>query len=112
MARLYDVLRTLCDEKGITAYKMCKDNGMQPSVMTDLKMGRRSSLRAETASRVADYFGVSVNHLLGNKSPDDEYIKVDKKSVDLLSRYRKLSADNQQKLLEMAEFFLQQQDKE
>ena len=45
---------------------MCKDVGIQPSIMTDLKKGRRSSVKAETAQRIADYFHVSVAELLGN----------------------------------------------
>lgn len=62
---------------------MCKDCGIQPSIMTDLKMGRRSSLKIETASKIADYFGVSVEYLLGNSdsksamisTPTDDDIK-------------------------------------
>ena len=46
---------------------MCKDTGVQPSVMTDLKMGRRQTVKAETAARLAAYFGVSVDYLLGNE---------------------------------------------
>lgn len=46
---------------------MCKDTGVQPSVMTDLKMGRRQTVKAETAARLAAYFDVSVDYLLGNE---------------------------------------------
>lgn len=55
---------------------MCKDVGIQPSIMTDLKKGRRSSVKVETAQRIADYFNVSVAELLGNtdikKAPDEK----------------------------------------
>lgn len=67
MSVLYNVLSSLCHEKGISGYRMCKDVGMQPSIMTDLKMGRRASVKAETAQRIADYFGVSVGYLLGTE---------------------------------------------
>ena len=72
MGNLYSVLKQLCDERGISGYKMCKDCGIQPSIMTDLKMGRRSSVKAETASRIASYFGVSVAYLLGEESEPNE----------------------------------------
>ena len=62
---LYKRLSELCEERGISGYKMCKDIGIQPSIMTDLKMGRRSSVKAETADKMANYFGVSVGYLLG-----------------------------------------------
>lgn len=67
MGDLYKRLAALCDERGISGYRMCKDVGIQPSIMTDLKMGRRSSVKAETADRIANYFGVSVGYLLGNE---------------------------------------------
>lgn len=67
-ADLYKTLSELCSQKGITAYRMCKDVGIQPSIMTDLKKGRRSSVKVETAQRIADYFEVSVAELLGNEN--------------------------------------------
>ena len=77
MSKLYSILAGLCDERGISPYIMCKDTGIQPSVMTDLKMGRRHTVKAETASKLANYFGVSVDYLLGNtdkkeKAPAEE----------------------------------------
>lgn len=65
MSDLYKALSDLCAQKGISGYRMCKDLGIQPSVMTDLKMGRRSGLRAETAAKIAAYFNVTVDYLLG-----------------------------------------------
>ena len=72
MSILYETLTALCKERGITGYKMCKDIGMQPSVMTDLKMGRRSSVKIETAQKIADYFGVSTEYLLGKEDQKDK----------------------------------------
>lgn len=65
MSILYENLFRLCEERGITAYRMCKDIKIQPSIMTDLKMGRRSSVKAETAQKMAKYFGVTTDYLLG-----------------------------------------------
>lgn len=70
MSILYERLFALCQERGITAYRMCKDTGVQPSVMTDLKMGRRQTVKAETAAKIAAYFGVSVDYLLGNEEKE------------------------------------------
>lgn len=67
MSNLYQILAQLCEDRGISAYRMCKGTGVQPSVMTDLKMGRRSSVSAETADRLAAYFGVTVGYLLGKE---------------------------------------------
>ena len=43
MADLYHILAQLCNQHQITPYRMCKDTGIQPSVMTDLKKGRRQT---------------------------------------------------------------------
>lgn len=70
MSVLYERLTLLCQQHGITAYRMCKDTGIQPSIMTDLKMGRRQSVKAETAAKIAAYFDVSVDYLLGNEEKE------------------------------------------
>lgn len=44
---------------------MCADTGISKSLMTDLKMGRKKGVNAETAQKIADYFDVSVGYLLG-----------------------------------------------
>lgn len=94
MSILYERLFALCQERGITAYRMCKDTGVQPSVMTDLKMGRRQTVKAETAAKIAAYFGVSVDYLLGNEEKekpasqeDDELIKNDPLAGQLFAAY-------------------------
>ena len=96
MSALYNILSQLCNERGISAYRMCKDIGLQPSIMTDLKMGRRSSMKAETIARVANYFDVSVDYLLGNTQ-----IKKDD-STEALSSAASLSS-SQKQLVELAE---------
>ena len=72
MSTLYDVIKSLCDEKGITGAKMCNDIGLSKGLMTGLKMGRRQTVTTDTAQKIADYFGVSVERVLGSeqqKSP-------------------------------------------
>lgn len=67
MCTLYDNLRGLCVEHGITGSKMCTDIGLSKSLMTGLKKGRRTSISTETAQKIADYFGVSVDRVLGSE---------------------------------------------
>ena len=58
----------LLRERGISGSKMSADLGMSRSFMTELRKGRAKGVNAETASRIADYLGVSTDFLLG-KSP-------------------------------------------
>lgn len=74
MSDLYNRIMSLCEEKGVSGYRMCKDIKIQPSILTDLKMGRQSGLSAKNADKMAAYFGVSVGFLLGTetkKAPTD-----------------------------------------
>lgn len=88
MSELYNVLVGLCEERGITGYRMCKDVGIQPSIMTDLKMGRRSGLKADTAQKIADYFGVSVGYLLGTEQEKKPLINDDEELTEYLDELR------------------------
>ncbi len=58
----------LLRERGISGSCMSTDLGMSRSFMTELRKGRARGINADTASRIADYLGVSVDYLLG-KSP-------------------------------------------
>lgn len=66
MGSLYETICNLCKEKEVSGYRLCKDIGIQPSILTDLKSGRKKGLSADTAQKIADYFGVTVGFLLGN----------------------------------------------
>ncbi len=67
MSEIYKNIESLCKTKNITGYKLCKDVGISPGLITDLKMGRRSGLSAKNADKIASYFGVTVGYLLGTE---------------------------------------------
>lgn len=66
MSTIYENISELCKAMGITGAKMCKDIGVSKSLMTSLKTGRTSTINSHTAQKIADYFGVSVDELLGS----------------------------------------------
>lgn len=68
MATLYERLDALCKEKGVKGGRMCTELGFSKSLMTDLKSGRKKGVNAETAQKLASYFGVSVGYLLGEEN--------------------------------------------
>ncbi len=67
MGSLYENINALCIENGIKPSKLCADTGLSRGLITDLKMGRKKSVSAETAQKIANYFGVSVGYLLGEE---------------------------------------------
>lgn len=70
MGTLYENIQQLCTDRGIRPGRLCDELHLSRGLMTDLKMGRKKSLSAETAQRIASYFGVSVAYLLGQPAPD------------------------------------------
>lgn len=65
MDNLFARIQSLCAEKGIRPGRLCDDLALSRSMMTDLKMGRKKTVNAQTAQKIAEYFGVSVGYLLG-----------------------------------------------
>ena len=72
MSELYKRIEDLCQESGVTVTAMCKESGVSRASLTDLKMGRKQRLSADTLSKIAKYFQVSVDYLLGNTSAASE----------------------------------------
>ena len=66
MYNLYNRIKDLCDEKGVTIYRMCKDSKVSPSVITDIKMGRQSGISTKNALKISEYFSVPISYLLGD----------------------------------------------
>lgn len=65
MGTLYENVTFLCTQRGITPGKLCSELGMPRSTLSDLKSGRKQHLTTKTACSIADYFGISVDSLLG-----------------------------------------------
>lgn len=79
---MYEIFEKLLAERGITAYKVAKETGISTGSLSDWKKGR-SSPKADKLQKIADYFGVSVDYLLGN----DQKEKPTSDSADGLSDY-------------------------
>jgi DNA-binding Xre family transcriptional regulator len=77
MGNLYETIEGLCAERNIRPGRLCTDLGLSRGLMTDLKMGRKKGLNAETAQKIADYLGVSVGYLLGQETTRDILDEVD-----------------------------------
>ena len=98
MATLYEMLDLLCKEKGVKGGRMCTELGLSKSLMTDLKSGRKKGVNAETAQKLASYFGVSVGYLLGEEEKDTK--KEQPTEIDGLSSKQKAFID---KVMQMSD---------
>ena len=103
MSSLHETISSLCARKNVSAYRMCKDIGIRPSIITDLKMGRKKGLSAEVANKIAEYFGVSVGYLLGDgekeKPAGQNADGLDELEDDLIKAFRRLPDQMKESLL-------------
>ena len=70
MGSLYENILSLCEKQGIRPGRLCDELGLSRGLMTDLKMGRKKGVSAETAQKIAGFFGVSVGYLLGQEGSE------------------------------------------
>lgn len=64
MANLYENIEKLCKQRGVNVTTMCKESGASRGSLTDLKNGRKQTLKYETLDKIASYFGTSVDALV------------------------------------------------
>lgn len=115
MDDLYRKIEALCKERNISITTMCRDSGVSRAPLSDLKMGRSKTLSSATLSKIASYFGVSVDYLLGNEKENDTapYIEDDSEEFIILNRAaKKMTPENRKKLLEMIKIMFAEDFKE
>lgn len=90
MGTLYENIQSLCRNAGVRGGKMCVDLGISKSLMTKLKDNPEKTINAETAQKIADYFGVSVDCVLygdeKNKSTADNDDGLTNEFIQLFSQ--------------------------
>ena len=63
----YSVFDTLLKARGVSVYQISKATGISASTFSDWKSGR-STPKADKLARIADFFGVSLDELLGTEN--------------------------------------------
>ncbi len=85
----YEIIKQLCDERGIRLSVLASGIGVRNSVFTELKMGRTKKLSLATIEKIADFFQVPISLLTGDTEEEDAV----KNKQDELFRKRKLLFD-------------------
>ena len=66
---MYEILAQLMKERGLTAYRVSMDTGVSQATLSDWKRGR-STPKLPKLQKLADYFGVSLEYLMGTQPSD------------------------------------------
>lgn len=70
---MYEIFKQLCEARGITTYRFCKDTGVNASTISTWK-NRNTTCNLKLAKIIAEYFGVSVDYVMtGNEGGDKKY---------------------------------------
>lgn len=100
----------LCNKKNTTPTAVVNALGISRGSVTMWKTG--AIPRDTTLKKIADYFGVSTDYLLGNEdTPSRGDVIFTPKEAELVRRMQELDDDQAQQLLEYMEFLIQQRKK-
>lgn len=66
---MYDIFEKLCEEKGVTPYRVCKETGITTATISNWKAGRYIP-KQDKMKKIADFFGVTVDYLMTGKEGD------------------------------------------
>lgn len=112
---IYNNIKELCDQRGITTYRLCKDLGFSTALMSQWKAGRQNP-SGRKLRLIADYFGVPIERLMvgrdyrteaGEADPDLqellEDIKANPDLMVLFSKTRNASRRDIEKVIKMLE---------
>ena len=109
MVNLYENIQKLCADKGIRPGRLCDELGISRGLMTDLKMGRKKGINAETAQKIAAYLGVSVGQLLGQAEAPDILDQVD---VAFYGDFKELNDEEKEAVRDMVRLMRQRRQQD
>ena len=105
MENLYENILSLCQYRNIRPGRLCDELKLSRGLMTDLKMGRKKTLNAETAQKIASFFGVSVGYLLGIEGSDavsdPNSVNLDQIDVAFYGEFKELSEEDKETVRDM-----------
>lgn len=93
----YTIIQNICQQHGTTPTALCKTLGLSTSMVTNWKNGRIPN--GATLQKIADFFSVSVDYLLGNDAPAtapaSPAIAFTPEEQRIILRYRAMSEETQ-----------------
>lgn len=111
-------LQGLRKDKGLTQKQFAEKFGIAGGTIAMWETGKREP-DFKTTERLADFFNVSVDYLLGRDerkrvpvSEDGQEISYDDFTYAMYQEGRTLTRENKEKLLELARFFQEQQSRQ
>lgn len=70
---MYEIFEKLCEEKGITPYRVCKETGITTATISNWKAGRYTP-KQDKLQKIAEFLGVTIEYLMTGESPNSATI--------------------------------------
>ena len=67
---MYEIFEKLCEENGVTPYRVCKETGITTATISNWKAGRYAP-KQDKLQKIADFFGVSIEYLMTGEEKDN-----------------------------------------
>lgn len=112
MDSLYNSILSLCNRDGIRPGRLCDELGLSRGLITDLKMGRKKSVSAETAQKIAAFFGVSVGYLLGQEENSQPADILDQVDVAFYGDFKELDDEQKEAIRDMVRLMRERRAKD
>jgi transcriptional regulator with XRE-family HTH domain len=84
---MYEIFEKLMQEKGVTMYRVSKDTGIAQATLIDWKKGRYVP-KIDKLQKIADYFGVTVDYILGNEQKEKPLVNNDEELTEYLEELK------------------------
>lgn len=104
MGELYNKIKLLADKGGLSINQLCKNAGVSPSTLSELKSGKVADLSRKNAERIAAALNTTVGELYseglsGTEQIQDELFEKRKLLFDLSSKATEEDLDKFIKML-------------
>lgn len=105
---MWDIFCQLMAEKGVRQADVAREARVDPSTFSDWKKGK-SKPKAEKMKRIADYFGVTLEYLMGEADDRgaNRTVEMSQLEKELLYKFNQLSVGDRQRLMDSLDYLLE-----
>jgi transcriptional regulator with XRE-family HTH domain len=96
--------RQLCQDKGVKTAQVSRDTGIPLSTLNSWANGKRPTLKDKHAITLADYFGVSIDYLMGREDIKKETAQMDDLKREVFNLFDALPVERQALAVEYLRF--------
>ena len=106
------IILNFMENRGVTGYRIAKDTGISESLFGKWRVHPTSKIDAITVTKIADYFDVTVDQLLGKEQknkPSDSTESLTQDDIKFLDKLKQLRQDDRDFLAAQIDLLLARQ---